>query len=429
MKNILNILCCLLWIHSIRANDSTSLLKQLKKHFPALRIEALAPQQPFQHVWKLWVRQPLDHRDSSAGSYYQQVILYHRGFKKPNVLVTEGYDIQNRIYEPTMILDANQFSVEYRFFGSSVPDRIPWNLLTQAQALADHHFIQEQLKKIYKKSWLVTGISKGGTTAALYSLTYPESVRATMAYVAPFPMAQEDPRTIHHYREVVGTPECRAKVKQFQRTLLHYREALKPKLLELAIQEQVHFSMDLDQVIDYAAVEYPFSFWQWGFGCKTIPGKNATVEEVFEHMEEVVDFNYYDDKSCAELLPAYYQFMTEYGYYGFDTSGLSDLLLTSKLSNLYFCPKEADLTYRGTYMKTMREKAMTESKHIIYIYGGVDTWTACAVELAAQTESLKLVRYNGGHRTRLRDFPENEKELAYQKLKKWMKTKVEPLPY
>lgn len=412
-----------------QSSDSIKLHKQLLKAFPGLKIESMPPQQPFQFVWKLWIQQPNDHWNANAGFFRQQVLLYHRGFKKPNVLVTEGYNLNDRIYEPSLILDGNQISVEYRFYGQSKTDSIPWKLLNHRQALQDYYKIQKGLKTLYKKNWLVTGISKGGTTAALYSLSFPDLANATIAYVAPFVTEQEDKRTVEHYTKWVGTPECRQKVKNFQRILLNYRAQLKPMLADLEKKDQVKFEFDFDKVIDFTALEYPFSFWQWGFGCKDIPDEKASAEEVFDHVEEVVDFNYYDDKTCALFLPAYYQFMTEYGYYGFDTTGVGDLLLHKHLSNLEFCPKNTDLSYNGSYMKEMLDKATHQSKNIIYIYGGLDTWTSCAVHPATTTNALKLVKYNGGHRTRLRDFSKTEKEQVYKLLKKWMRTPTEPLPY
>ena len=345
------------------------------------------------------------------------------------MIVTEGYNVADRIYEASMILDANQFSVEYRFFGESSPDTINWKLLNHKQALEDLHQIRKKLAGLYKKSWTATGISKGGTTTALYSLAYPQDLKAAIAYVAPFPLEQEDRRTVEHYKNQVGSAECRKRVHDFQRLILTHRKELKVKLNELEERDHVRFDLDKDMVIDFTSMEYPFSFWQWGFGCQEIPTSTATADDIFEHIEEVVDFNYYDHKSCTEFQPAYYQFMTEFGYYGFDTSGLSDLLVYPHLSNLEFCPRNTDLSYDGRYFKEMNEKATTSSKNIVYIYGGLDTWTSCAVHPAPSTNALKLVKYNGGHRTRVRDFPENERQKVYESLRKWTGAKTKPLPY
>lgn len=410
-------------------SDELKLKALLEKEFPGIAIKSNEPRDGYEFCWELTINQKLDHWNDQSGFFSQKILLYHKSFKNPNVLVTEGYTAIDRIYEASMILDANQFSVEYRFFGNSRPETIDWKLLNHKQALEDLHSIKTKLAKIYKKNWVVTGISKGGTTTALYSLTYPKDVKASIAYVAPFVLEQEDKRTVEHYRNKVSTPECRQKVRDFQRNLLSHRNELKVMLTELEKRDEVVFQIDKDKVIDFTAMEYPFSFWQWGFGCAEIPDQSANAQVIFDHIEEVVDFNYYDNKSCAEFLPAYYQFMTEYGYYGFDTTGISDLLVYPHLSNLEFCPKDADLNYHGDYIKEMQLKAIHESKNIIYIYGGMDTWTSCGIEPSPETNAIRLVKYDGGHRTRIRDFSDSEKRIVYAALKKWTKCKTKALPY
>ena len=145
------------------------------------------------------------------------------------------------------------------------------------------------------------------------------------------------------------------------------------------------------------------------------------AEEIFNHVEEIVDFNYYDEKQCAQFLPAYYQFMTEYGYYGFDTTGISHLLSHKNLTNLTFCPKDAALHYDGTYMKEMTRKAERKIKNTILIYGENDTWTACALEPRKTANVLKYVKSGGGHRTRIRNLNSNEKNHPhlYEKAKQY----------
>lgn len=412
-----------------KQNDEMVLRNFLKKEFPGIQIHPMETKDGFQFCWELVIQQKLDHWNPNGNTFPQKILLYHRAFKSPNTFVTEGYEVVDRIYESTMILNSNQFSVEYRFFGDSRPDKIDWKFLNHKQALEDYHSIRKILGKLYKKSWLATGISKGGTTTALYSLSYPKDLSAAISYVAPFVLEQEDKRTIEHYTKKVGTADCRRKVRAFQRMLLEHRSEIKSLLTELEKRDSVTFEMDKDRVIDFTAMEYPFSFWQWGFGCNEIPTKEADAKAIFDHIEEVVDFNYYDNVSCKRFLPAYYQFMTEYGYYGFDTSGISDLLINKHLSNLEFCPKDADLSFHGDYLAEMRNKAIHESKNIIYIYGGLDTWTSCAIDPSNTSNAIKLVKYDGGHRTRIRDFPESDRQIVYKSLRKWMKQKIQPLPY
>ncbi|MBK8450434.1 MAG: S28 family serine protease [Saprospiraceae bacterium] len=431
MQRFFTLICCFtsVILFAKKPTDEFVLKNFLEEEFPGILIQPMDSKDGFVFSWELTIQQALDHWDSNAGSFPQKIFLYHRAFKNPNVIVTEGYEIADRIYEASSILNANQFSIEYRFFGDSRPEKINWSLLNHKQALEDLHSIRTKLAKIYKKNWIATGISKGGTTAALYSLTYPKDLKATIAYVAPFALEQEDKRTIEHYTKKVGRLECRQKVREFQRNLLKHRNEIKLLLIELENRDGVKFEIDKDKVIDFASMEYPFSFWQWGFACQDIPSKDAKADELFDHIEAVVDFNYYDNVSYKRFLPAYYQFMTEFGYYGFDTSGVSDLLIYPQLSNLEFAPKDADLTFHGEYINKMHEKARSHSNNMIYIYGAQDPWTSCAIELSNKSNALKLVKYNGAHRTRIRDFSESDKQLVYKCLKKWTKHKTIPLAY
>ncbi|MBR3733314.1 MAG: aminopeptidase, partial [Bacteroidaceae bacterium] len=45
----------------------------------------------FDSRYILKVRQPLSHKDPSKGSFTQRVIVMHRGFDRPTLVITEGY--------------------------------------------------------------------------------------------------------------------------------------------------------------------------------------------------------------------------------------------------------------------------------------------------------------------------------------------------
>ena len=409
----------------VAADDGEILKKELNKLFPNCKISEQNNSKDYSLIYEIMIPQQWDHNDPAKGVFFQKVLLYHKGFKNANLLVTEGYESRDRVYELAKVLNSNQFIVEYRYFGKSLPPQQDWSLLNHYQALRDLHYIQNKLAKLYKKKWASTGVSKGGTTTALYKLTFPKDVALSVAYVAPFPIAQEDPRTIAHYKKEIGTEECRNKISQFQKSMLKKREEIRPMLEQLAITDSVSFSLGLDKTIDYACVEYPFSFWQWSFPCNEIPDSNASATEIFRHIEEVVDFNYYDDKTCAQFLPAYYQFMTEFGYYGFDTTGLSELLIyENSLSNLEFCPKNTSLKFRENYMQSMKEQATYSKEKIIYIYGENDTWTSCGIIPDKTSGSMRFVKKGGGHRTKIKDLAPEDQNQINKMLKKYMKVKL-----
>ncbi|MBK9630742.1 MAG: hypothetical protein IPO62_06705 [Saprospiraceae bacterium] len=402
---------------------------RLKKIWPNAQIKILSKFDGYQAAWEILVPQKLNHQDPNSSIFYQRIYIDHKGLKSPNVLVTEGYQINHRIHEPSKMLDANQITVEYRYCGQSVPTNMDWTYLNHTQAMLDFYKIQSELKKIYKKKWIVTGVSKGGTTAAIYKIQYPKSVKAAMAYVAPFPLAQEDPRTIYHYRKVAGTADCRKEVFEFQKRILQNKNQLIPLIENLAKQEEVEFPLGIESTIEYCALEYPFSFWQWGANCTEIPNKEANAVDIFNHLEEIVDINFYDDKTFEKFKPAFYQFMTEFGYYGFDTVGLSHLLSAEKNpSNLVFCPADASILYNPSYMISMTSKARTSGQKILYVYGALDTWTSCGIQPDKKLKALRLDLAGGGHRTKIRDFPIEQKSLAVSTLKKWTGIKNIQLP-
>ena len=62
---------------------------------------------------------------------------------------------------------------------------------------------------------------------------------------------------------------------------------------------------------------------------------------------------------------------------------------------------------------------------MIFIYGGNDTWSASAVELTGETNSIKMVKQGGSHRTRINSFSSEEKEIIYTTLEDWLDIKIE----
>ena len=144
-------------------------LENLLFELPDLIFKKTTTTTALETVYQLKVKQPIDHTNPSKGFFYQKVYLTHKGFDRPTVIITEGYDRdQNRIYELTELLNANQLDVEHRFFGESMPEPLDYQYLNLKQATADLHHIRQLFSNIYTKKWISTGISKGGATTIFY---------------------------------------------------------------------------------------------------------------------------------------------------------------------------------------------------------------------------------------------------------------------
>ena len=171
----------------------------------------------FTETWELWFSQPVDHLNPNSSRFPQKVIYNHKDFSKPMVVAIEGYSLFSPMSdEPTRLLEANQITIEHRFFDRSRPkDSIPWSFLNTFQAATDQHIIIEAFKPFYKKKWVSTGISKGGQATISHRYFYPNDVDVSIPYVAPLAFSSEDER-FYSFLQNVGTKECRDKIKNFQ---------------------------------------------------------------------------------------------------------------------------------------------------------------------------------------------------------------------
>lgn len=429
MKKIKNILLLLLFVFSSYSSFAqtetavqTDLMKKLVELFPSAEISEIKNLEGYTESYQLILNEPLDHKHPEKGTFKHYIYLSHYDFNSPMVIETHGYNAGNIKSEVSKLLKANQVAVEYRFYGKSRPNPIPWEYLTNDQAIEDYHNITTKLRELYKGKWISTGISKGGETALIYKSKYPNDVDVAMPYVAPLISTQEDSRTVEHVK-IVGTPECRAKVTHFQRALLQNREALLKEIAAYGDKEKITFTeVSIDEALEYATLEFPFSFWQWGAKCEEIPVEGASPKELFDYLNKVVGISYYGDKQYFDLLPSFYQHMTELGYYGFDFEPVSDLLKTVKnTSNLRFAPKGVDNTYNPEYIKKVRKYIETKGNKILYIYGGYDTWFSCAPTPSPKLDALKMVLSGGSHSTRVKNFSKEDQEKIMATLDRWLK--------
>lgn len=371
--------------------------------------------------WELILKQPLKHDDPKAGSFRQHIYLKHIDTQAPTIFVTEGYALRGlRNYELSTLMGANQIRVEYRYFGESAPaKRKGWAYLRNREAANDLHRIRELLGEIYQGPWINTGISKGGQTSLIYRRFYPDDVSATVAYVAPMAIGLEDPRT-DRWQDSIGTEACRTSIEQYQRAVLTNRAESLGIWMAHAKSNKEKFSIGADVAFEYAVLEYPFSFWQMGVDCNDIPSPDASAQELMAHLLDAVGTSLYHDKGIKAYQPHFYQAMYEQGYYGFPTEPVADLLqVTKEPSNRLFAPKGVEIPFHPEFVPDVLTWLDENGDKILYIYGELDTWTACAVNPNPERDALKLTVADGDHRVRMRHLSPEQKRLVYEKLEKW----------
>ncbi len=377
----------------------------------------------------LYVEQQLDHNDIKKGVFKQKIFLNHRSFDAIMIMGTEGYQMtRNRMYEPTNLLQANQISVEHRFFGESLPENMEWEYLTLEQATTDLHKIRVLFGKLYGHHWVSTGISKGGQTTIAYRYFYPNDVTVSIPYVAPLNNDIEDKR-IYKFLDNVGTDECRKKIKDFQKALLKSknRKKIMPLLKWYVKGSKEKFTyFTLEEAYEYAVLEYSFSFWQLGYKCEDIPEKNADVEVLLEELMRVVGVSFYSDELVSFYGPHYYQAATQMGYYSFETRPFRRYIKAlPKNPTAAFLPNKMKVKYDDTYNTKVTKWLAEKGDRFIYIYGEIDTWSATMVEESDKVDSEWFVLKNRHHGdARIMNFNTEEKLRLKNALEKWLRVNL-----
>lgn len=427
MKSFISITLTLFIVSiSVKSQD----LEQQLFELPDVIFEKIESESTSSIVYKLKVKQPLDHKNPDSGHFYQKVYLTHVGFENLNVIVTEGYSCtRNRIYELTDLLNANQVEVEHRYFGESMPDSLNYQYLNLEQAAADLHHVNQLMRKIYHGKWVSTGISKGGATTIFYRYFFPDDVDVAVPYVAPINYEFEEKR-IYEFLDKVGTEDCREDIKAFQVRMLENREEIIPWMSFYSLGAKLVFNyLSLEEAFELAVLEYPFSFWQWGHQCHEIPSDTVSLQTAVEYLIDVSGIDFFSDISMHSYASHYYQSATEMGYYGYETEdfkGLLKALPTDSNPHAAFVPNKMDVEFDGSLLKKVNSWLKKNGNEFIYIYGELDTWSASAVPPSKDVDALWFFM-NGNHHgnARIRNMTEDDKSLLISNLVRWLELEVE----
>ena len=369
--------------------------------------------------------QPLDHQNPKGPKFRQHVFISHVDYNKPVLLGTEGYAARGVSGgELQQMLGGNQVTVEHRFFGRSVPDPVQWEYLTVKQSADDLHAVVTAMKKLYTGKWVSTGASKGGQTALFYKCYYPDDVDATVAYVAPVNVTQEDPR-INRFIETVGDEATRKKIKDFQIAMFKREDEILPLIKAEAERRRWTFKMGLSEAHEYGVLEYPYAFWQYGTDANTIPSPDASAETLTAHYNRVGTLHFYSDQGKKQFEPFLYQAFTEIGYYNYDITDFKAYMKTLKNpTNLSICPDGAKIVFNPATMFFINNFLQYKANHVIYIYGGLDAWAATQMQLIGRTDAIKIVVPESHHGTGVRSFTPEQRDLFFVNLERWLDMKL-----
>ena len=354
--------------------------------------------------YDLLIRQPLDHQHPEKGYFEQRATLLHKGFDHPSVIETQGYWLPRGTSEVEKLLDANDINVEYRFYGKSLPDSIPWEYLTIEQATADLHAINQLFRNIYHGKWVSTGISKGGETTLYYKFFYPADVDLSLPYVAPLDNSFEDKR-LYHFFDTIGTADCRQRLFKLQVYLLQHEQEAIEKMKWFALGAHAHFTYtgSIGKSFEYAVLEFPFAFWQYHGDCAGIP-LGASLDSCLSYLMKISDITAFSDEGIREFEAHYYQAATQSGYYGYQVASFKKYLHyldpNGPDPSATFPPKNAPAkAFDPTLNARVADWLARDGNNIIYIYGGIDAWTAAGIVPTDKVNAKRFVVPGATHST------------------------------
>lgn len=422
----------LLFISLLISFVSFAQLEQfLKSQSEIKAMENITGNDFFNETWKIMIRQPLDHSDTTKGFFLQRVFVADKGKQNAVLLITEGYGANyaaspRYLNELSAMLNSNQIFVEHRYFGESWPDSVNWDYLTSKNAAGDHHIVVELFKKYYSGKWINTGISKGGQTAVYHRAFFPEDVDVTVAYVAPLNFGVEDGRHEPFLRNIPGTSEQRKKIEEFQIEVLKNRDVLVPRLEAYSKEKDYSYRISMDEVLDYCVLEYPFALWQWGRLTDKVPSKEVGVDSLFNHLLKVSNPSYFAVNEMEGIKSFFVQAARELGYYGYDTKPFKKYLSiknTGGYLSRIFLPAGLKIKYKKTTAKQVRKFMKNTNEEMLFIYGEWDPWSATAFEVYSPNQ-VKVVKPGGSHSTRINNLPADQQKLVIDKLEEWLETEV-----
>lgn len=407
-------------------------IRERLEKIPGMKVVSVADREghPF---YTLTYTQLVDHGDPRAGTFTQRATLWHKATDKPTVLYTGGYTLASNTTALTKLIDANQVSVEHRYFEQSRPSGAAgsdWSKLTVQQEAADEHRLTQALRGIEKGKWLGTGASKGGMTATYHERFYPDDLDAVVAFVAPNDANNRDDSGYEHFFRTVGTAECRSALDAVQREMLVRRDALLPKFEADAKAAGDTFEETLgttDRAYEFAVLDQVWNFWQSGTvdNCPTVPdAKKATDDELYDWSKKH-GFSVYQDETLGTngTGPYYRQAATQLGWAGLKFNHLRDV---RRYPDIYQPNSVLPESMRGTYnnrtIADVDRWVKTRGQRMMFIYGENDPWSAEKFT-PSHRDSYRYEAPASNHGASIAKLPAADQTNAIATIKRWADVK------
>lgn len=399
-------------------------------------VRELAPPERGVRAFSISLAQPENHDDPNSPRFPQRLILRHVSTNAPMVMNWTGYglfgipDSFARLQtEPAGLLQANQLTIEHRFFGESILGRdANWTHLNVRQAASDAHRIVTLLRPIYDRPWLGTGVSKGGMTVIFHRAFFPDDLEVIVPYVAPISVGFPDARYLSWVARLGPRDgRCRARVLDLAVEGIERREELGAYHRDNAFGARAIPQAFLPVWAASRSFRYHWEFWQRRgrrADCEGLPSRGAPIAAIADYLE----FSNEAERAAydPEIDPYYYQAFTELGYPAVDydhvTTAFAQVQVGSALPPREPPPWDdrTPLTGDGRTMNFVQLYLSRSAEKILAVYGGWDPWTAGRIRNLPEDANRLVVIPEAGHDAKLADLGDAELRAIAETLNAWI---------
>ena len=433
MKKRLTLMLSFVLIAFVAFAQNSDVEKMLKGIEYVKSFEKLEKADTTRQYYLMKFTQLLDTDNPEAGSFEQRVMLGHRGYDRPVVIVTEGYGADYAFSSPrymeelTKIMDANIIFVEHRYFLESTPEPCNWDYLTIENSMEDYHRIITSFKPFYGKKWASTGISKGGSTSIFLRAYYPEDLDVSVPYVGPLSCAVEDGRH-ESFLEQVSTKANRDAIRNFQKELFERKERLLPLFDDYCNSKGIVFRVPSSTIYDLLVLEYQFSMWQWGTPTNTIPALDSDDKTIVNYFIKMCGPDYFAAENSIESF--FVQAVKDFGYYGYNIEPFRKYVDEEEIEGYLkrvLLPEEfADVEFDDSNYRFVTDYYTENDPKMILIYGEVDPWTASGITWLRDRNKKNIkvfIQPGGSHTARILNMPNEMRDEILDQLNEWMEYK------
>jgi len=396
-----------------------TMVDALKEMENVVAIRKLGDNESFKEQYIVYMRQPVDHLHP-GDTFFQKVIVRFRGFDRPTVMVTNGYNLLEKSSDGSAIaeyLQANIVSVEHRNYGESVitlPNK--WDYESVYQEASDLHAVFMAFKPALHGKWMSTGTSKSGETSIDYGYLYPHDMDFCAAFCSPFLTSLYDDRCGKYMTEESGTPEQRAIADACIRRYLKdgeqglYRafcdSIAKEGLAKPSFSEYVYDVFD----IFFSAFSYYNGDKRWAQLAKA----DDSVDELYKKWKAMFDSNR-DTLMNTYLVDCYkWQGMSIHNYDAYKDL-LAGTSFSVKETNLLTFPEKDRWiydTYDNSHQLALLNNLPYSPKPTLLVYSKDDPWTGARPQRINPLSTKLVINPTGIHSANLFDEERYKPELT-----------------